>query len=44
MGWCGLDSSGSGYGQVESCCDCGNEPSGGYTVGGLALSSTGLVN
>jgi hypothetical protein len=21
----GLDRSGSGYGQVASCCDCGNE-------------------
>jgi len=24
----GLDWSGSGYGHVASCCDCGNEPSG----------------
>jgi hypothetical protein len=24
----GLDWSGSGYGQVESSCECGNEPSG----------------
>jgi hypothetical protein len=28
MGWCGLDQSGSGQGQVESSCECGNEPLG----------------
>jgi hypothetical protein len=27
MGWYGLDCSGSGYGQVESSCECGNDPS-----------------
>jgi hypothetical protein len=26
MGWCGLDSSGSGLGPVESSCGQGNEP------------------
>jgi hypothetical protein len=25
MGRCGLDSSGSGYGQVTGCCEHGNE-------------------
>jgi hypothetical protein len=24
-GWCGLDSSGSGYGSVTGCCEHGNE-------------------
>jgi hypothetical protein len=28
MGWCELDSSDSGLGQVESSCEFGNEPSG----------------
>jgi len=28
VGGCGLDSSGSGQGQVASCCEHGNEPSG----------------
>jgi hypothetical protein len=28
MGWCGLDWSGSGQGQVESSCEHGNEFSG----------------
>jgi hypothetical protein len=28
MGWCGLDWSGSGYGQVESSCEFGIEASG----------------
>jgi hypothetical protein len=28
MGWCGLNWSGSGYGQVESSCECGYETSG----------------
>jgi hypothetical protein len=27
-GWCGLNWSGSGYEQMESSCECGNEPSG----------------
>jgi hypothetical protein len=26
-GWCGLEWPGSGYGQVESSCECGYEPS-----------------
>jgi hypothetical protein len=26
MGWCGLDSSGSGQGPVEGSYECGNEP------------------
>jgi hypothetical protein len=25
---CGLDSTGSGQGQVAGCCECGDEPSG----------------
>jgi hypothetical protein len=25
---CGLDSTGSGYGPVASCCECGDQPSG----------------
>jgi hypothetical protein len=29
IGWgCGLDSTGSAYGPVASCCECGDEPSG----------------
>jgi hypothetical protein len=28
IGWCGLDWSGSGWGQVESSYECGNEPAG----------------
>jgi hypothetical protein len=29
MAWgCGLDSTGSGQGPVEVCCECGDEPSG----------------
>jgi hypothetical protein len=28
MGWCGLNSSGSGEGPVESSCEHNNEPSG----------------
>jgi hypothetical protein len=29
IGWgCGLDSTGSGYGPVAGCCECGDEPSG----------------
>jgi hypothetical protein len=28
MGWFGLDWSSSGYGEVESVCECCNEPSG----------------
>jgi hypothetical protein len=28
MGWCGLDSSGLGYGQVAGSCEHGDEPSG----------------
>jgi hypothetical protein len=28
VGRCGLDSSGSGQGQVAGCCEYGNEPSG----------------
>jgi hypothetical protein len=28
MGWCRLDWPDSGYGQVESSCGFGNEPSG----------------
>jgi hypothetical protein len=28
MGWCGLDWSGSQYGQVESSCECSNERTG----------------
>jgi hypothetical protein len=27
-GGCELDSTGSGYGPVTSCCECGDEPSG----------------
>jgi hypothetical protein len=27
-GGCGLDSTRSGYGQLKSCCECGDEPSG----------------
>jgi hypothetical protein len=27
LGEHGLDRSGSGYGQVAGCCECGNEPS-----------------
>jgi hypothetical protein len=47
MGWCGLDLSGSG-GQMESSCECGNEPTGyikvgkllsGYTTGGFWSSA-----
>jgi hypothetical protein len=34
IGWgeCGLDSTGSGYGQVVSYCECGDEPLGSYTM------------
>jgi hypothetical protein len=28
LGVCGLDSTGSGQGPVEGCCECGDEPSG----------------
>jgi hypothetical protein len=28
LGWCGLDSTGSGEGPVAGCCECGDEPSG----------------
>jgi hypothetical protein len=28
LGGCGLDSTSSGQGPVESCCECGDEPSG----------------
>jgi hypothetical protein len=29
LAWgCGLDSTGSGQGQVAGCCECGDEPSG----------------
>jgi hypothetical protein len=28
LGGCGLDSTGSGQGQVACCCECGDEPSG----------------
>jgi hypothetical protein len=28
MGWYGLELPRSGQGQVEICCECGNEPSG----------------
>jgi hypothetical protein len=28
MGWYGLNSSGSGYGQVEGSCEHGNKPLG----------------
>jgi hypothetical protein len=28
LGGCGLDSTGSGQGQVVGRCDCGDEPSG----------------
>jgi hypothetical protein len=29
LAWrCGLDSTGSGYGPVADCCECGDEPSG----------------
>jgi hypothetical protein len=28
VGGCGLDSTGSGYGPIPSCCACGDEPSG----------------
>jgi hypothetical protein len=48
LGWCGLDWSGSGRRQVETSCECGNEPSGfikcgklrsGYTTDGLLSSA-----
>jgi hypothetical protein len=29
---CGLDSTGSGYGLVASCCECGDVPSGSCTT------------
>jgi hypothetical protein len=28
VGWGGVDWTGSGYGQMESSCECGTEPSG----------------
>ena len=31
--WCGLDQAGSGYGQVEGTCECGNEISGSIKCG-----------
>jgi hypothetical protein len=30
---CGLDSSGSGYGEVAGCCEHGDEPSGSKEYG-----------
>jgi hypothetical protein len=27
MGWCDLDRSGSGWGEVEDSCESGNDPS-----------------
>jgi hypothetical protein len=36
VGWCGVDSSGSEYGPVASCCEHGNEPAG-YIKGGEFL-------
>jgi hypothetical protein len=38
MGWCGLDWSGSGQGQVESSCEFGIEPS--DSINCWELSST----
>jgi hypothetical protein len=52
--WRGLDWSGSGYGQVKSSCECGNEPSGFHKMLGnyrvatqlmeVVLSSTELLS
>jgi hypothetical protein len=28
IGWCRVDSAGSGYGSLGGCCECGDEPSG----------------
>jgi hypothetical protein len=48
MGWCGLDSSGLGCGQMESSCEFGDKPSGsinpgeqssGFTTGVLSSSA-----
>jgi hypothetical protein len=32
VGGCLLDSTGSGYGPVAGCCECGDEPWGSYLV------------
>jgi hypothetical protein len=37
---CGLDWSGSGWGQVESSCECGNESSGSIKTGNLSSGNT----
>ena len=34
----GLDRAGSGQGQVEGTCDCGNEPSGSIKWGNFLIS------
>jgi hypothetical protein len=40
----GLDRSCSGYGQVVSCCECGNEPSGSITYEEFFLTTSGPVS
>jgi hypothetical protein len=32
LGGCGLDSTSSGQGPVEGCCECGDEPSGSFAT------------
>jgi hypothetical protein len=39
---CGLDSTGSGYGPVMSCCECGDEPLGSCTTELVSVYSEGL--
>jgi len=37
-GVCGLDRSGSGYGELAGACECGNEPSGSIKWGNFLAS------
>jgi hypothetical protein len=39
LAWgCGLDSTGSGQGPVEGCCECGDEPSSSCTTELVSIS------
>jgi hypothetical protein len=37
-GGCGLDGTGSGYGQVTGSCECGKEPTGSIKAGNFLTS------